>query len=125
MKTLIVTLLLASGLWAESLLPMGAKLINGAVTIECNYVDISAWGGVFALVTPQFRCYVETTNADTESVSVTIESRDSAGVTHEKSQVSAMQNGATILVFPTKDTVLLSVSVAEMKVPLRFSQEAK
>jgi len=108
-------------------LPMrlATEMVQGPITIQCSYLDLSTWPAVFRFSPTQFRCLLSTKATDTAEFIVTFITRDAEGRVNTATNRTAVQNRWSLAVLPTKDAILLSVIVSEVKRPLRFDNSTE
>ena len=109
-------LLLASSLFAQTSVKFGAMLVQGSTTLYCGAVDLRAFGGVFAQQQPNIQCLLKSSNPATtlfDVVIVTLATDGTKHIYHDTTPVSPISGRRSPIVFPTDDTILLSVTVLE------------
>lgn len=121
----LVAICILSAQDIEQPMKLDAEMTQGDVSITCARLDLSSWGGPFRFSPPQFRCSVVTKAKDTTAFEVSLQTRDGAGKTTSHTTRTAAVAQYSLVVFPTKDTVLTSVLVSEIKGVVRFDSSTE
>lgn len=112
MKTILLAFL-ALPLFAQQPIPFGATFVQGSTTIRCAAIDLSQFGGLFALSPPSITCMMQSSDPATNSFLVVIKTQDAQGNQHTYADKTAANKPGmgSPLAFATDDKILLSVVV--------------
>lgn len=111
---LATALLFTASLLAQAPpITFGVPITRGTTTILPSRQDLSVFGGLFAFDKANIQLILRSTNPLTTDFEVTITTQDAEGNVHTYSDHTAASVRSSLLLFPTDDTVLLSVMVRE------------
>jgi len=105
-------------LFAQSQTPVkfGAMLQQGSTSLYCGAIDLRPFGGIFAQQQPAIECLMKSSDPAVTSFDVSIVTAAKDGTTHTyqaSTPVSPINGRSSPILFPTDDTILLSVTVLE------------
>ncbi len=115
MKIIFLLVFSCLSLLAQAPVKFGTTLVQGSTTLYCSRLDLVTFGGVFILSKPSISCMIRSSNPSTTRFDVVITTQDKMGMVHSYSDHTAVNpsGGASPILFPTDDLVLLNVHVEE------------